>query len=133
MRNLMIGLGCLVLVACGTETSDVSDLDAQLTNDGVYGTFVTGDVAIDFASFPDGAGGYDVSIEPLILDPELIPVPEAASGRITILDENPGEDRQPPPDPHQNDAIDDLVFAIDTQLPGDHPAVQALRTAAEQL
>lgn len=73
MRNLMIGLGCLVLVACGTETSDVSDIDSQLTNDGLYGSFVQGDVVIDFASFSDGAGGYVVSIDPLILDPDRIP------------------------------------------------------------
>lgn len=130
----MIGLGCLVLVACGTETSDVSDIDSQLTNDGLYGSFVQGDVAIDFASFSDGAGGYDVSIDPLILDPDRIRRPEAASGLITILDEDPNRDREPPADPgNDQDLFDDFVFAIDTQLPGTHPGVQALRTAAAAL
>lgn len=130
----MIGLGCLVFVACGSESSEVSDIDAQLTNDGVYGSFVHGDVVIDFASFSDGAGGYDVSIDPVILDPDRIPKPEAASGLITILDAEAGGDREPPPAPGPDqDLLGDFLFAIDTQLPGTHPGVQALRTAAAAL
>jgi hypothetical protein len=82
MRTLAIGLGALLFVACAGEQGDVYDIDAQLTSDGLYGTFVQGDVVVEFSSFEIEDGIYAVTIvgdgfiiDTMVLPPDRLPLP----------------------------------------------------------